>query len=280
MSNDEQITFVKTLGKGGFGETYLYQKNNNDYIVIKQMKYSKPSNRTRWLRIINSEKNAFNLDHPNIVTTQWMHWQDENTIHIYMDFGGSTNLFHIIETKDSVETLFKIHCIKSIISGLKYLHQNNILHLDLKPSNILYCDLNNTWKISDFGASINLSNNNNSLEPISPTSPTQMFISYTIPFCSPEIFKEFSPSVKMDIYSFGCVLWCLFEWSNILYPNNELEEIIYSVSITNNRPQFKHASIREQDLCQILWCQDPDKRPTSEILEKMIYGIYFQNNIK
>lgn len=156
--------------------------------------------------------------------------------------------------------------IFKIISGLKYLQLKNILHLALKPSNILYCELTNTWKISDFGASVKLSENSTKeqdiLEPTTPTSPTQIFISCTVPFSSPEVFIEQSPLNKMDIYSLGCIIWCLFEWSNVLYPGIGLEQIIYFVCKTNNRPQFKHTSIREQILCQKLWCKNPDKKPT------------------
>lgn len=262
----DKIPFLQELGRGSFGKTYL-SKEKNEFFVVKHMTYIQPFNHNRWLRIIHSEKNAFNLSHPNIVKTQQMIWKNEHNIYICMEFGGNLTLYQIIETK-TVEPTFKIHCMKSIVCGLIYLHVKNIVHLDLKPSNILYHDLRNIWKISDFGASVNITQNirNKKTEEVFLASPIRMFISCTIPFSSPEVFKGQPVSTKMDIYSIGCILWCIFEWSNILYPTITPEEIIFSVCSTNNRPLFKHASLKEQKLCQKSWHKDPSERPTAEIL--------------
>jgi serine/threonine protein kinase len=60
------------------------------------------------------------------------------------------SLFPFADKHHDWETCYKI--IKGICVGLQYLHENNIIHMDLKPANILLDD-NMSPKISDFGLS-------------------------------------------------------------------------------------------------------------------------------
>ena len=266
---DEDIEILSELGKGGFGKTYLV-KCKKEKFVIKHMVFVGKVKRERWLKIVSSEKNALNLIHPNVIQIKQVIWQDANNVQFWMDYGGSQTLYHIIEECDSID---RYYCIKCLISGLKYIHEQNIVHLDFKPLNILYHNVTNTWKLSDFGASMNLVENvsdNDQDIPLSPNSPTQFYISCTIPFSAPEIFKGLAASKAMDIYSFACVMWCIFEGSNILYPNAMPNTIIFSVCSTNSRPQFKHALEIEKKLCEKSWRDDPQKRPTAQDLEEEI----------
>lgn len=83
-----------------------------------------------------------------------------------------------------------------IIFGLKYLHYNNIIHRDIKCSNI-FLDQYDNIKIGDFGTSKILTEYLN-------YGQTQIGTPY---YMAPEIFKRIRYTNKVDIWSLGIVLY-------------------------------------------------------------------------
>lgn len=100
-----------------------------------------------------------------------------------------------------------------ILCSIKKLHEKNIIHLDIKPDNILYIikDDKIKVKISDFGNSVY--NYNNYVKNI--------FINYTPEYSSPELFNNVI-NCRNDVYSIGYSLYKLL-----------MEEINYT-NINNN----------------------------------------------
>lgn len=122
-------------------------------------------------------------------------WIHPNNVFFLDDYGGDESLYYIIENQNLVTITFKIPCLKSVLSGLKYIHEQMFVHLDLKPSNISSNTLNDTWKISDFGASVNLDKQTGNHS----SKSVQTAISCTIPFTATEIFIRDTISTKADI---------------------------------------------------------------------------------
>lgn len=87
-----------------------------------------------------------------------------------------------------------IPMIKSIVHGLKFLHQNKIIHGDLKPANVLLNEWNrNNLKLTDFGLSTFVNQG-------------PFFRDYqTLYYKAPEVFCQGKVSVEIDIWSLGCV---------------------------------------------------------------------------
>lgn len=75
-----------------------------------------------------------------------------------------------------------------------YLHQNNIIHRDLKSFNILL-DENLNVKVADFGIARVKSNT------------STMTTAGTVAWTSPEILRHETYNEKSDVYSFAIVLW-------------------------------------------------------------------------
>lgn len=100
------------------------------------------------------ERNALNLCHENIVTI--INIIDNDTdgykMVIMEYYQQSVQLQRIIEDSDMNLDDRIIDFSIDISKGLQYCHKNNILHLDIKPSNILLCNIK--CKICDFGNSV------------------------------------------------------------------------------------------------------------------------------
>jgi serine/threonine protein kinase len=125
--------------------------------------------------------------------------------------------------------------IGSIVHGLAYLHQINLLHRDIKSANILMGPGADVAKLSDFGladfASAQLSGS----------------LSGSLPFMAPEVVKDRKYSDKSDVYSLGITLIELLENTP---PFNKLQ-----------RP--KKVSSDCNDFINQCLAQDPAKRPTA-----------------
>ncbi|TVT97760.1 hypothetical protein EJB05_56981, partial [Eragrostis curvula] len=108
---------------------------------------------------------------------------------------GSLSL-HITDASQGLEWRKRYQIIKGICQGLHYLHKENIVHLDLKPQNILL-DCNMEPKIADFGLS-RCFNENQSRE-----ISTKLI--GTLGYCAPELLGG-EITKKSDIYSLGITI--------------------------------------------------------------------------
>jgi polo-like kinase 4 len=87
--------------------------------------------------------------------------------------------------------------VQQLVAGVHYLHNNNIIHRDLKLSNLLLT-AENTLKIADFGLATNVHSN---------TTPTT--ICGTPNFIAPEVLLGKPYSFAADLWSLGCIVYCM-----------------------------------------------------------------------
>lgn len=137
---------------------------------------------------------------------------------------------------------------------MAYLHDQSILHNDLKPSNILLDD-NFYPKIADFGLSQKKANIKEG------SNYNTMHIKGTPSYIAPEIIEKQNYSEASDMYSFGILLYEIVNLKNAFY-GMKPPDIYYDVS-KNKRPSllFSKSGVFKS-LIQRCWAQDPNKRPT------------------
>lgn len=139
-----------------------------------------------------------NFEHANIVQFKSIFVNKSNVV-IEQEYCVN-NLYSIITTISKPFTIYQIKKImKSIADGLKFLHDNEILNRDIKPSNILIDD-NCIVKLCDFGSS----------RIFIPSKPFTAGIG-TKWYKSPEmLLGKKMYDKKIDIWSLGCVFAELF----------------------------------------------------------------------
>ena len=147
--------------------------------------------------------------------------------------------------------------IYDIANGLKFLHENNIVHRDIKSDNLLI-DKNGHCKIADFGCSIKMKNNN---ELFSKTEGNMYF--FPPEFVDGKSKKLFSYK-PVDIWAFGVSIYtCIFKSLPFLPENREnVVELFKEIREANfdfNKNGIK-ISKEMETLLRHIFEKDPDKR--------------------
>ena len=124
-----------------------------------------------------------------------------------------------------------------IVKGLNFLHNQDIIHGDIKPQNILLYD-NGNVKISDFGKSVFIEKTKN------------YNITGTQSYCAPECISSDGWSLEIDIFSLGCSLWQIY-YGKLLFPHQDENSyeahfnclLDWQEEILNQRTSYYHFEI-------------------------------------
>uniref|UniRef100_A0A804KE30 Uncharacterized protein n=1 Tax=Musa acuminata subsp. malaccensis TaxID=214687 RepID=A0A804KE30_MUSAM len=143
-----------------------------------------------------------------------------------------------------------------VSKGMNYLHQNNIIHRDLKAANLLM-DENEVVKVADFGVA-----------RVKAESGVMTAETGTYRWMAPEVIEHKPYDHKADVFSFGIVLW---ELLTAKLPYEYLTPLQAAVGVVQKglRPTIpKNTHSKLAELLEKCWQQDPANRPDfSEILE-------------
>ena len=161
-------------------------------MAIKQIDLYSISNEN--ISSIEGEINLLkNLDHPNIV--KYMECiRTKSHINLILEYVENGSLHQMIKQSGKMGEHLVLIFVKQILEGLAYLHNQGIIHRDIKGANLLLTK-NGVVKLADFGYSI--LNDKNKVNSIVGTAC----------FMAPEVIEQKGNiSPKCDIWSLGCTI--------------------------------------------------------------------------
>lgn len=177
----------------------------------------------------------------------------------FMSGGSVYDYLHKQRGTFKLPSLLKVAI--DVSKGMNYLHQNNIIHRDLKAANLLM-DENEVVKVADFGVA------RVKVETGVMTAETG-----TYRWMAPEVIEHKPYDHKADVFSFGVVLWELLTGK---LPYEYLTPLQAAVGVVQKglRPTIpKHTNPSLVELLERCWQQDPILRPdfseVTEILQKI-----------
>lgn len=156
---------------------------------------------------------------------------------------------------------------KQICAGCAYIHDNNMVHFDIKPANILV-DFSGNAKICDLGiAKMTSSSSEQQIEK------TMAGLGGTPCFMSPELLEGDRTKISqpVDVYAFGIVLWQIFHKESPQPSNWGIPQLFSAVLNDNYRPKINESLVddRIKEIIELCWNRDFKKRPTFHDLIKI-----------
>ena len=211
---------VKKIASGGFSIVYLAYDGDGNAVAIKEFLPSSlalrqpgelvpiisPENLPIFrigLKCFFEEGRALaRIAHPNVVSVVNF-FRANDTVYMVMAYESGRSLQeHIIRRRDKgekplVSERFVRKMFSQVLNGLREVHTNKLLHLDLKPANI-YLRVDGTPILLDFGAA----------RQTLKTDLPKLYPMYTPGFAPPELYvKNSSLGPWTDIYSIGASMF-------------------------------------------------------------------------
>ncbi len=194
---------IQRLGKGGMGTVFLAEHvTMNRRVALKIVPRSIAEDRAALDRFFAEARAIAALDHPNIVQAYSVD-NEMDRYFIVMEFVDGQDLQRLVEVNGPLDFDQAADYISQAAEGLAHAHARNLVHCDIKPSNLL---VNNQGviKILDLG----LARLKQSDEPRGSAVGEPAF--GTVDYMAPEQAMETANfNHRADIYSLGCTLYFL-----------------------------------------------------------------------
>ncbi|GBM41178.1 Mitogen-activated protein kinase kinase kinase 12 [Araneus ventricosus] len=179
----DDIKDLQFLGSGAQGAVFCGCLNG-ELVAVKKVREKSETD----------VKHLKKLSHCNVVSFKGVCVQPP-CFCIIMEYCPSGTLHNLLRQGTEIPPKKVMEWSKQVAGGMNYLHTHKIIHRDLKSENILI-GCNDVLKISDFGTSRQWNDKS-----------VKMSFAGTVAWMAPEVIRNESCSEKVDIWSFGVVLW-------------------------------------------------------------------------
>ncbi|XP_003825594.2 STE20-like serine/threonine-protein kinase isoform X2 [Pan paniscus] len=216
---------IGELGDGAFGKVYKAQ--NKETSVLAAAKVIDTKSEEELEDYMVEIDILASCDHPNIVKLLDAFYY-ENNLWILIEFcaGGAVDAVMLELERPLTESQIQVVC-KQTLDALNYLHDNKIIHRDLKAGNILFT-LDGDIKLADFGVS---AKNTRTIQRRDSFIGTPYWMAPEVVMC--ETSKDRPYDYKADVWSLGITL---IEMAEIEPPHHELNPMRVLLKIAKSEP--------------------------------------------
>jgi len=249
------------LGKGGFAKCYELKDLATGEVtagkIVPKSLLTKSHQKEKMSQEIRLHKF---VAHNNLVKL-YSYFEDPNFVYIVLELCRKRSLMELHKRRKAItepETRYFLH---QILLGCLYLHDNKIIHRDLKLGNVFLND-NMEVKIGDFGLATKVDYDGERKRTLCGTPN----------YIAPEVLGKKGHSYEVDVWSLGCILYTL------LVGKPPFETQTLKDTYTRIKKNEYHIPSRvgplARNLIQRLLQHDPMKRPSvAEILKDDFFSM-------
>ncbi|GIY64293.1 twitchin [Caerostris darwini] len=249
---------LEEIGVGAFGVVHRCKERSTGRVfAAKFIPVSHPMEKT----MIKREIDIMNqLHHPKLIRLHDAFEEDDEMILIYEFMSGGELFERITSDGYTMSEAEVINYMRQICEAVKHMHEKNIIHLDLKPENIM-CQMKNSnnIKVIDFGLATKLDPN----EAVKISTGTAEF-------AAPEIVEREPVGFYTDMWAVGVLSYVLLSGLSPFAGENDIETLknVRACDWDFDEDAFANISDQGKDFIRKLLQRSKDKRMTAhECLE-------------
>ncbi|CAG2161698.1 unnamed protein product [Oppiella nova] len=249
---------LEEIGTGAFGVVHRCREKKTGHIfAAKFIPVSHPLEKS----IIRKEIDIMNhLHHAKLIRLHDAFEDDDEMVLIYEFMSGGELFERITDEGYKMSEAEAQHYVRQIIEGVRHMHEKNIIHLDLKPENIMCQKKNsNNIKIIDFGLATKLD----------PHEIVKISTG-TAEFAAPEIVEREPVGFYTDMWAVGVLSYVLLSGLSPFAGENDIETLknVKACDWDFDEEKFRDVSNEAKDFIRHLLTRNKDKRMTAhECLE-------------
>ncbi|XP_056372519.1 inactive serine/threonine-protein kinase PLK5 [Hyla sarda] len=188
----------KLLGKGAFGRCYkCTDVSSSQVFAVKMISHTRKTMIQQRGGVEKEIELHSQLKHRNIVRF-YHHFQDQKYKYLVMEYCRNKSVAHILRVRKLLTEPEVRYYMKQILQGVQFLHQQGIIHRDLKLSNFFIAK-NMVVKIGDLGLATS----------VEQCEKVPGVICGTPNYLAPEVLAKDGHSFKSDIWALGCIMYTM-----------------------------------------------------------------------
>lgn len=262
-------TIEEALGEGGFGCVYRARADDGLMCAVKVAHEATDAMSTAGLGLLQNEIEAvLRLQHPSLVRTHGYGYLDDGRLYLVMDLVTGEPLIEHIERQRRLDPVEALAIVERVAEVMAHCHEQGVLHLDLKPDNILVTDRHGpTIKVLDFGVA----------RLARAGRGEQRVIAGTPAYMAPECFGDTERHPSMDVYALGITLHVMLT-GQLAYDDGGVTAQIEVKSAgppSLDTAAWQGVSPGVRALLRAMLAVDPAERPSMDVLRKRARRLYF-----
>ncbi len=196
---------IRQLGEGGFGTTFVAKDKHlpgDEYCVVKQLKPQATDSLTLQIarRLFETEAKILNqLGTHDQIPQLYAYFEEDEEFYLVQEFIEGNDLSHELIPANPITQLRAISLLQEILKILEYVHQNNVIHRDINPHNIIRRKSDGKLVLIDFGAVKQISSQ------IVKAKQTSFTVAIGTPGYQPGEQANGNPRLSSDIYAVGMI---------------------------------------------------------------------------
>ncbi|XP_053452650.1 mitogen-activated protein kinase kinase kinase 19 [Nycticebus coucang] len=263
LKYEESILWTKgeILGKGAYGTVYCGLTSQGQLIAVKQVALDtsdKLATEKEYRKLQEEVDLLKALKHVNIVAYLGT-CLEENIVSIFMEFVPGGSISSIINRFGPLPEMVFCKYTEQILQGVAYLHENCVVHRDIKGNNVMLMPTG-IIKLIDFGCAKRLA-----WAGLNGTHSDMLKSMHGTPYwMAPEVINESGYGRKSDIWSIGCTV---FEMATGKPPLASMDRMAAMFYIGAHRglmpPLPDHFSEDAADFVRVCLTRDQHQRPSA-----------------